>query len=310
MWKSGALFHRMDVATGRASTFDGSSLFFVEAADAHDVFGANHVLDVVAIDLSTGASRIVSPSSGWPKGSATRNLPAVITLFGARYVLDADYVYVAWHPDPALYSYYSQEDHVRALKGPHDLGDLARVRRDGSSPPEYLGRGPEARFIIADGYLYWGSRFEGLKRRALTSGAANELVWAAPDVPFMWLIGVSGGRVYFSVIASSSAPRTFSIESVPASPAAADGGSAQPRVHVASTALTFGEAVLDGKCVYAGDPRGVTRANLEDGTVQQIIAGHPVQGDATLFGTQFLATDGRYLYWADNGGDRVVRWRR
>ena len=310
LWRSGELIHRMDPATGRTSTFDASSLIFIVAADSRDVFGATPVLDLVAIDLSSGQSRAVSRSSGWTTGSATRNLPAVVTLFGARYVLDRDYVYVAWHPDPATYSFYSQSDHVRTVKGPHDLGDLARVKRDGSSAPEYLGRGPDGRFIVSDGYAYWGSQWEGIKRRALVPGAANEVLWAAPDVPYLWPIGVSAGRVYFSRVTSPDSPHTFSIESVPAVPAETDGGAVRPHVHVASAGLPFGDGLLDGKCVYAGGPAGVTRANLEDGTVQPLIEGRPVPGDLTGLHSQFLATDGRFLYWADNGGDRVVRWRR
>jgi hypothetical protein len=310
LWRAGELIHRVDVATGRQSTLDASALMLIRIADARDIFGANGQLDLVAIDLSSGQSRVVSRSSVWPAGSATRPLPGMVTLSSAEYALDSDYVYVAWHPDPATYGYYSQGDHARTMKGPHDLGDLGRVKRDGSRAPEFLGAGPDAHFIVSDGYAYWGSRWEGLKRRALVPGAVNDLVWAAPDVPYIWPVAVSAGRVYFSTMGNPGAPRTFSIESVPAAPAGTDGGTAQPRVHVASTALSFGDAILDGMCVYTGGPAGVTRANLEDGKVQQLIEGRPVPGDATVWGSRFIATDGRYLYWADNGGDRVVRWAK
>jgi hypothetical protein len=283
---------------------------FIKAADSREIFGANHQLDLLAIDLTSGHSRVVSRSSSWPAGSATRTLPGVVTLFSAEYALDADYVYVAWQPDPAKHSFYSQSDNARTIKGPHDFGDLARVKRDGSSAPEFLGAGPDARFLVSDGYAYWGSRWEGLKRRALAAGAANELIWAAPDVPITWPIGVSAGRVYFSIMAHAGPPRTFSIESVPITPAGTDGGSAQPRVHVASTESSFSDGILDGTCVYSGGPAGVSRAHLEDGKVQKLIDGRPVPGDATAFGSRFLAADGRYLYWADNGGDRVVRWTK
>jgi hypothetical protein len=80
----------------------------------------------------------------------------------------------------------------------------------------------------------------------------------------------------------------------------------QPRVYIASLGQSFGDAILDGKCAYSGGPAGVTRVNLEDGKVQQLIEGRPVPGDMTVMGSRLLATDGRYLYWADNGGDRVV----
>jgi hypothetical protein len=82
-------------------------------------------------------------------------------------------------------------------------------------------------------------------------------------------------------------------------------------VHVPAAALdTWYPAVVDGKCIYFGGPGGVKRANLEDGTVQTLIEGHPVPGDTTVLYNRFVATDGLYLYWADYGGDRVVRWSR
>jgi hypothetical protein len=313
IWRSGGVLHRRDVATGRASTLDASRLWVVKAADSRDVFGADNHMDVMAIDLSSGHVRVVSQSDTWPAGSAKRPLRGVVTLafYSTQYALDSDYVYVAWTSDPATYSFDSQGDNVRRRKGSHDLGDLARVKRDGSSAPEFLGTGPEGRFIVFDGYAYWSSRWEGVKRRALVPGATNEIIWAAPDVPYSWPIGVSAGRVYFSVVASPDPPSpTYSIESMPATPPEADAGTAQPRVHVTSTELTFGDAILDGKCVYSGGPMGVTRANLEDGTVRRLIEGRPVPGDTTVSQSRFLATDGRSLYWADNGGDRVVRWSR
>jgi hypothetical protein len=300
--------HSVDAATGRASTFDASRLAFVRAADARGVFGADNQLNVVALDVPTGQSRTVAQSSSWPVGSATRNLPGVVRLWQAEYALDADYLYVAWRPDPAVYNYLSQGDHVRSVKGSHDIGDLARVKRDGSGAPEYLGKGPDGRFLVSDGFAYWGSRYEGLKRRNLVPDAANELVWAAPDVPYIWPIGLSAGRFYFSVIAGTGTPRTFAVESVPLT--GADGGAAQPRVHVASAPAPFVDAVVDGVCVYSAGPGGVVRANLDDGTLQPLAEGHPVAGDATIFGSRFLATDGRFLYWADYGGDLVVRWKR
>lgn len=310
LWKSGQVLHRRDVATGSMSTLDASGLFFVRAADSRDVFGADHHMNVVAVDLSSGQPRLVSSSDTWPAGSATRPLRGVVTLFSAAYELDSDYVYVAWQPDPATYNFYSQGDHLRSKTGSHDLGDLARVKRDGSSPPEFLGPGPEGRFILSDGYAYWSSRWEGIKRRALTPGAPNEVIWAAPEVPYSWPIGVSAGRIYFSVVANPGPPRTYAIQSLPATPAESEGGREPPRVHVTSAARSFGDAILDGKCAYSGGPSGVTRANLEDGSVRKLIEGRPVPGDATVFKSRFLGTDGHSLYWADNGGDRVVRWNR
>jgi hypothetical protein len=285
---------------------DAAALSFVKAADARGVFGANGQLAVVGLDLSTGQLRTLNNS--WPAGSGTRNLPGVVRLWDAEYALDAEYVYVAWHDDPAVYGFYSQGDHVRTLKGPHDIGDLARVKRDGSSSPEYLGKGPDGRFLVVDGYAYWGSRYEGVKRRRLVPDAPNELVWAGPDVAYFWPIGIAAGRFYFSAIENAGPPRTFAVESVPIAPG--DGGVEPPRVHAASLPTPFVDAVVDGACAYSASRTGVTRANLNEGKVQALVEGHPVAGDATILESRFLAMDGRFLYWADYGGDRVVRWKR
>jgi hypothetical protein len=148
-----------------------------------------------------------------------------------------------------------------------------------------------------------------MKRRRLVPGAANELVVATPDVAFEWTLGVADGKLYFAMLNPGS-PRTVSLASVPVD-RPEDAGAAQPRVHVPAVALdTWYPAVVDGKCVYTGGPGGVKRVNVEDGTVQTLIEGHPVSGDTTVLYNRFVATDGRYLYWADYGGDRVVRWSR
>ena len=311
VWRSGGKVRRMDEATGQVWTVDASTLMFVRAADSRGVFGADNVLNLVALDLPGGGRRVVASSMRWPQGSGTRALPGVVTLFGAQYALDADYIYVGWVPDPFIRDYLANPEHIRPVKGPHDFGDLARVKRDGSAPPEYLGRGPEARFLVHEGYAYWGSRLEGIKRRALVPGAPNEVVWPAPDVPFLGPIGIAGGRIFFSQGLNLRQPFVYSIESVPITPAAAppsasavpDGGAPEPRVHVASMETSFVNAILDGRCAYSGGAGGVTRANLEDGTVTRLIDGHPPAGDATVFGVTFLAADGRYLYWADYGDD-------
>jgi|HubBroStandDraft_1064217.scaffolds.fasta_scaffold88351_2 hypothetical protein len=307
LWRSGQLLHRMD-ASGRTSTLDVGALYFIDAVDSREVFGSDHQLNLLAIDLSSGKLRPVSPSSAW-----SNRVSGLITLFGANYVLDSDYVYVGWRGDPAVNGFLSSGgERLRSLKGPHDAGLLSRVRRDGSSAPELFGKGPDTPFVVSDGYAYWGSRWEGLKRRALVPGASSEMVWTAPDVPLTWPIGISGGRLYFRMLADmASSPRMFTIASVPAQPASADGGAAPPpRVHVPPSPQPFNDAILLGHCVYSGGPGGVVRADLDDGSVKTLIEGRPVPGDGTLLFTRLLASDGRSLYWADYGGDRVVRWTR
>lgn len=299
----------MDTTIGGKSTFNANALMFVVAADSREVFGANGQLDLFAIDLSSGQSRLVSSNGAWSVPSGGMPMPGTMTLFGAKYVLDSDYVYVAWHGNQGNYNFYSSTDALRRMKGPHDIGLFSRVKRDGSRAPELLGKGPDGEFIISGGYAYWSSRWEGLKRRPIVPGRASEMIWSAPTVPRAWPIGISDGRLYFSMVVSER-PYQFSIASVPAASAPADGGAAEPRVHVASSGRAFNDAILVGRCVYSGGPTGVARANLEDGRVQPLIEGHPPLGDATVAGSRFLATDGRFLYWADYGSNRVVRWSK
>jgi hypothetical protein len=309
LWDAGGAMHRLDLATGRPSTFDAHQFSIVKAADSRDVFGVDGQASLLAIDLASGQSRVVTRSDGWIGGAGPLGMVGVMVMFQAEYALDGDYIVAAWRQNQAAYGFYSQGNNAKRMKGPHDLGYLGRVKRDGTSPPEYLGPGPDGHFVVSDGYAYWGSRFEGMKRRRLVPGAANELVVATPDVAFEWTLGVADGKLYFAMLNPGS-PRTVSVASVPVD-RPEDAGAAQPRVHVPAAALdTWYPAVVDGKCVYLGGPGGVKRANLEDGTVQTLIEGHPVPGDTTVLYNRFVATDGRYLYWADYGGDRVVRWGR
>jgi hypothetical protein len=284
----------------------GTAFLFIKAADARGAYGPNGQLAIVGLDLSTGQSRVLNQS--WPAGSTKRDLPAVVTLWGAEYALDSDYVYVASRGDPATYSFYAQGDHIRSLQGSHDIGDLTRLKRDGSSPPEYLGKGPDGRFLVLDGYAYWGARYEGVKRRRLVPGAENELLWSSSEVPIYWPIGIVAGRFYFSTFESGGPRRTFTVESVPIAPP--NGGPAPRTIHATALPVSLVDAVVDGACAYSASGAGVTRVHLEDGRADPMVEGHPVAGDATIFGSRFIATDGRFLYWADYGGDRVVRWKK
>jgi hypothetical protein len=293
LWRTGTLMRRLDAASGRVSTFEPpKDVVFVPVADSRHVFAVDQALDLLGIDLSSGGSYVVSRSSAW---SALGALPGLV--FFARYALDTDYVYVVW---PVATPFEGR-------------GVLGRVRRDGSQPPELLGGGVDGHFIVSGGFAYWGSLGEGVHRRALVPGATSEALWSAPDsTTYARAVGVSAGRVYFAMLVSPGPPPTFSIESAPAE---ADGGApAQVRVHVASMVVSTGgspgEAILDGKCVYFGGPAGVTRANTQDGEVRQLVEALPGEGEAAAMGIRHLASDGRFLYWADASRDRILRWSR
>jgi hypothetical protein len=313
LWRSGGVLHRQDLATARTSTFDASEWVTVNAADSSDAFGAGPQLDIVAMNLTTGRPRLLSASTAWSASTLRSGVrPGAETLRGAEYLLDGDYLYVAWVPDTSLYNPSIGMAALRVVQGPHDIGVLSRLKRDGSGPPEFIGMGPDGHFVLHDGYAYYGTHWEGLKRRSLVRGPAREVLWSEPRVPDVWAIGVAAGRVYFGRDAYPELRAKYAIASiaVPA-PSIGDAGGApaEARVDVLSWDASFKGGILDGKCVYGGDPRGVTRANLEDGTVQKLIEGYPPP-DPALYHGHMMASDGRYLYWADSGGDRIVRWSR
>ena len=223
-----AVLHRWDVATGRVSTLTVPRSTFFVAADAHGIFGLEaHMMspttlpDSTCIDLPSGAARVLVRSADWGAllTPDSRPLGSGPNLFRAGYALDSDYIYVAWaerNRGPSL-----------GASGP---GHLARVKRDGSSRPEPLGEGPGGAFILSDGYAYWGGqRTEGLERRALTPGAAEELLWAPPGFGWPWALGVSGGRLDFK--------RGDPIESVPVVRATVGGDSPPPLVHTGTVGM-------------------------------------------------------------------------
>jgi hypothetical protein len=92
----------------------------------------------------------------------------------------------------------------------------------------------------------------------------------------------------------------------------ADAGGVDVRTHVPSAQFKFGGGrggpIFDGKCIYAGSYIGVSRVGIDDAKEQELISGPRNQVPGTA--RSFLATDGRYLYWADYTRDRIVRWAR
>jgi hypothetical protein len=274
-----------------------------------------------AIALSSALDASVSPDVQHSSFART-------VLFDARYALDSEYLYISWHSDVARYD--PTLPGPRPHSGSWDPGHLARVKRDGSSAPEMLGPGPDAHFIVADGYAYWGSP-AGLERRALVPGAANEPVWSSPtlaaarprppDAIHAWPLGVSGSRLYFALPDPSKpgVPPTWSVDSVPATPPKKGHAGTPPVVHARSVPVE-GTTFVDGLCVYSGSPHGVIRVDLRDGRVDRLMEGTkgpgsiipetPKDPDWYDNRTRWLGMDARSLYWADLYGDRIVRWSR
>jgi hypothetical protein len=304
-WLAGDGIHRIDAATGRMTTIPAPGM--IRTADVHEVFGSDSVMGLWACDLASGKSHLVSPANAWDVTAGRVESRGLMTLYSARYALDADFVYVAWAPDPSKAAYCHAGPHCRGV----DLGMLSRVKRDGKSPPEPVGPGPDQDMLVADGYAYWGVPYDGIKRRPLALGGASERVWASTN-GYAWPLGVAGGRLYFSTV-DMGPPRTFALESVALDAAMPDGG-AQARMEIASLQMAFADGILDGHCLYMGTSRGVSRADIDDGKVQLLIEGpappRNVFDGSVMSYERFLATDGRYLYWADYLGDRIVRWSR
>jgi hypothetical protein len=297
------------------------------AVDARDLFllvAGPHAgaPELAAIDLTTGEARIVAeepyasttlptgePAASDPLSRAVAQAAANETFSQSDYALDPTYVYFAFY-EPSLQHEHDME-HPDWMKGPHDLGFLARVRRDGLGTVEVLGPGPFSFFIASEGFAYWGSPFEGIKRRALVPGATNEMVWAAPDL--RWPLLVDGGRLFFKTV-HAGPPRSITIQSVPAgtlNASAADAGGVDVRTHVPSCQFKLGSGhrvFFDGKCVYSGSYLGLSRVDIDDGKEQELLSGPRNAVPASA--RDFVATDGRYLYWADYTRDRIVRWAR
>jgi hypothetical protein len=231
-------------------------------------------------------------------------------FLNSDYAVDSTYVYLAFYPRSFEHDYYAQNP--GAMKGPHDLGFLSRARRDGSSGVEVLGPGPSAFFIVSDGFAYWASPLEGIKRHAVVPGGTNEMVWASSDNPSPMF--VEGGRLFFAT-ARQGAARSFAVASVPVgtlNASAADAGGVDVRTHVASCQFKFGRGygrpVFDGKCIYPGSFLGVSRVDLDDAKEEELISGP--RNDVPASARSFVATDSQYLYWADYTRNRIIRWAR
>jgi hypothetical protein len=309
LWQSGGLVHVMGADGGSHVVPLGSDIMWVKAADAREIFAADHHLNLVAIDLASGQRRVAIPSGAFDVDARGLQMSSTITLFGAYYALDGDSIYVAWHGDQGMYNMMTGSTALKNLKGPHEIGRLSRARRDGSAAPEHLGVGPDGRFVIHDDFAYYGTRWQGLKRRRLAPGPHTEMVWRAPDVSDVWVLDARGPDLFFAYMASGYPHFAVAIASLSFA-STADAGLMEPQVYVTSAPLAVRDGILAGHCVYGADSHGVVRVDLADGSVKSIYEGHIVAGDATASQSRVLAVDAAHLYYADYGGDRVVRWSR
>jgi len=325
VWRSDDLLVRWDLASGRKTwfDFDADDLPRIAAADSRTIFAVDRHGRLIAIDMPSGERRTGIARFAWHVSPVhvpgTEASHVYEPANDARYALDADYLYFA------------------------SDGALGRVRRDGQREPEILLRadGLLKDFVVADGYAYFSVLARGIERRALAPGAPVEHVVSQPlGVKVLWPLGVWAGRLFFSAVDPAEVPimlehsrpppvdklkkGSFSIESVPVGPAAADGG-APTVVHAAEPGRPFGARndladhlgepgadaiIFDGLCAYSGGGQGVWRMDLRDGKIDALVGIGAPGGGGGGRGSHFFGSDDQYLYWADSTHDRIVRWKR
>jgi hypothetical protein len=275
--RHGGQLRRKNLSTAEiVSPDDIGDLKVVDARDAVGITGTNMVL---AVDLRTKASRKIYEDF--------MEDPLVFSALG----LDGDYLYFNRRVGP-----------VRSLA---ETG-LFRVKRDGGAAPERVAAEPPGNepFVVGGGFAYWIRKADGglvIGRRRLTPDAPIETVVRLERLPFQHTLKLANGRIYF--------PDKEAIWSAPVD------GKGGPVRHVFIGSGGTRDLLVERRCLYWTDGRAIKRAALDArgaGTSEVIaddrsyLVGHFDTLGATAFAID-LATDGRFLYWADSRGGRLMR---
>jgi hypothetical protein len=291
-WRAGANLRRAQLADGRIATVDDRF-----AIGRHEI-GPIDDRGVLVLD---GESRVsifdLRPRAFRALASGKLSASAPLVLIEPPFQMDARFVY---------YRQAGPELPGTNLPGA-DTG-LYRVPRDGRAPPEKVATPSPARgWIVDGGYLY----FYGpgtLERRPFQDGAKPEMLahWTPSAVrgAFMPTIRIADRRAYFT--------REDGIWSVPV-----QGGAPAVRQVAASMSKTI-DLLVQGACVYWADDRRINRARL--GAPPEIVADEseyqwtralsnsdPRSVSDSVLDRRILASDGRFLYWADAGDERIMR---
>jgi hypothetical protein len=219
----------------------------------------------------------------------------------------------------AKYFYFHQvgPEYPIAVPAGDETG-LFRVRRAGASRPELLfAPAPFSGIAVDHGFLYYLDRpsplSPALVRRELVPGTQAEVLqhldpakqprWLRPPI-----VRLVGGRAYFA--------HDEALWSAPLD------GSVRPTKHAELGRGGALDLLVDGGCLYWVTESTIGRVALDGGAPgsPEVIADHrfyqPMESDLhsaldmVPSEHSYLATDGRSLYWPDEGGDRIMRAAR
>jgi hypothetical protein len=286
LYWGGAGLQRLDLQTMKVISVDPvfhggihGAMNDIGPMDARQVFAVNGQDEILSFDLRTHAMHVLVPG----ELSAT----APLSLTTPPFELDARYLY-----------------YVRnGSSFPRATGaGLFRIARDGKSQPEFLGSPPGGAGFIVDGrFVYYNYRTPAKKlaimRRRLEAGSAPETV-----VELRHPIGLVTTRIF--------AGRLYYVDDGAIWSVAVGGGSPSVR-HVETGKAGATDILAEPGCLYWSNTRKIQRAAL-DGALPanpEVIAD---EQNYTPSGqhTHVLATDGKYLYWPDAAGERIMRARR
>ena len=287
LYWGGAGLHRLDLRTMKVSDVDSAfhvGITDVGPMDARQAFSLNSHDDILSFDLKTHATRVLVPG----QLSATTGF----SITHPPFELDAHYLYYLRNGPPYL-------------RGKGD--GLFRVARDGSTPPELLGSPPGAGDFIVDGtFVYYRYRTPDKKlaiiRRKLAVGSTPETVVELDRPVAPVRMRIFDGRLYYV-----DDEAIWSVAVV---------GGAPPVRHAFTGSAGATDLLADGACLYWSNGRTIQRAALDVDfpASSEVIADernyHQSAHQVTGQRSQVLASDGRYLYWPDAAGDRIMRARR
>ena len=288
LYAAGSGIQRVDLRTGKVSSL--AQIFHqgmndigpIDAREAYAMIGA----DIIAYDFRSQKTRTVVPGHLTVESPYPMNEPP--------FALDARYFY------------FGQQ--FGGLGTQPGTG-MYRVRRDGSGQPELLGIPPAPGHyggaILDGGFFYYrgGSRKTGLTivRRRVEKGSPEQtlVVLKSPRNAMMRLFA---GQLYFV--------DDQAIYSVPIA------GGAQPKRLVAIGDSDPTDVLSEPGCLYWADGHKIRRVDLDRaGAAPEIIADDEnYQEDLSRRQQHWrpgtLVSEGRFLYWPDISGERIMRARR
>jgi hypothetical protein len=298
-WRAGANLRRAELSSGRMATVDDRF-----AIGRHDI-GPIDDRGVLVLD---GESRVsifdLRARSFRALASGKLSASAPLVLIEPPFQMDARFVYYRQDGPP-----------LPGTNLPGADTGLYRVARAGREPPEKMAAPSPARgWVVDGGYLYFYGQGT-LERRPFQDGAKPEILahWTPGTArgAFMPTIRVAEGRAYFT--------REDGIWSVPAR------GGAPAVQHVAASMAKTIDLLVQGACMYWADDRRINRARLGAAAaatpaLPEIVADEseyqwtralsnsdPRSTSDAVLDRRILASDGRFLYWADAGDERIMR---